>query len=91
MIVVRKVFIIILYCLAVVLSITFVKIYITYLDNENIEKKITAIKQDNQKLEEDNLEITANIESVKETKKETWEELETWQKTKSKIETALSQ
>jgi len=52
-------------------------------DIKNSEKKLSNI-------EEKNKEINESINDLKEAKKEKWEELEIWQKAKSKLEEATS-
>ncbi len=52
-------------------------------DIKNSEKKLSNI-------EEKNKEINESINDLKEAKKEKWEELEIWQKAKSKLEKATS-
>ena len=89
MIVVKKVFIIILSCLFIILSFSFVKIYLTKLDNNNITNKIKEIEKDNEVIDGDVLNTKKQIEQLKEENKEKWQELNTWENSKVKIEAAL--
>ena len=87
--VVKKVFIIILSCLFIILIISFVKINITKIDNASVIMKIKKIKKDNEIIDADILDTEKQIESLKEENKDKWQELESWKKTKEKIEAAL--
>ena len=89
--VVKKTFIIILSCLFIILAISYVKINLTKLDNNNITNKIAKIKKENEKLDNEKLEIEKQVDALKEEKKDKWQELNMWRKTKEKIETTLSQ
>ena len=89
MMVVKKVFIIILSCLFIILIISFVKINITKIDNASVIMKIKKIKKDNEIIDADILDTEKQIESLKEENKDKWQELESWKKTKEKIEAAL--
>ncbi len=89
MIVVKRVFIAIILCLFAILIITYTKINLTKIDNISIEKKIKNVEKDNEKIDEDIHKTEENITSLKKEKEDKWQELNTWQKTKEKIEAAL--
>ena len=85
----KKTFIIILSCLFIILAISYVKINLTKLDNNNITNKIAKIKKENEKLDNEKLEIEKQINALKEEEKDKWQELNMWQKTKEKIERTI--
>ena len=89
--VVKKTFIIILSCLFIILAISYVKISLTKLDNDNITNKIVKIKKENEIIDNEKLETEKQIDTLKGEKKDKWQELSMWKKTKEKIKTALSQ
>ena len=87
----KKTFIIILSCLFIILAISYVKISLTKLDNDNITNKIVKIKKENEIIDNEKLETEKQIDTLKGEKKDKWQELSMWKKTKEKIKTALSQ
>ena len=87
----KKVFIIVLSCLFIILIISYIKINITKTDNKDITNKINILKKDNEKIDKDILDNETKINTLKDKNKNKWEELETWKKTKVKLEKALSQ
>ena len=87
--VVKKVFIIVVSCLFFILIITFAKINITKIDNKNTIDMIKKIKQENKVIDKDIADIQNQISTLKEEKKDQWQELNAWQKAKEKLETAL--
>ena len=89
--IVKKTFIIILSCLFIILAISYVKISLTKLDNDNITNKIVKIKKENEIIDNEKLETEKQIDTLKGEKKDKWQELSMWKKTKEKIKTALSQ
>ena len=91
MMIVKKTFIIILSCLFIILAISYVKISLTKLDNDNITNKIVKIKKENEIIDNEKLETEKQIDTLKGEKKDKWQELSMWKKTKEKIKTALSQ
>ena len=89
--VVKKTFIIILSCLFIILAISYVKISLTKLDNDNITNNNVNIKKENEIIDNEKLETEKQIDTLKGEKKDKWQELSMWKKTKEKIKTALSQ
>ena len=60
------------------------------IDNQQLKDEIKKIENNNKKIEEDNLSYKEEISNIKEQNKDKWEELEIWNKAKSKLEKALS-
>ncbi len=91
MMMMRKVFIIILACLLIILIISFGKINMIKIDNLNIVKQIDNIESNNDAIDKEILATEEEINTIKEEKKDKWQELNVWLKTKEKLEAALSQ
>lgn len=85
----KKVFIIILSCLFIVFGFTYFKIHLTKLDNTRITNKIKEVKKNNTQVDNELDETQQQIDALKEENKDKWQELNTWRKTKEKIEAAL--
>ncbi len=86
----KKVLLIIILCLAGVLSVTFVRLNMIHNDKLNLQNEIKEAKENITNIETDNQKIKDDIEKTKEAKKDKWEELEIWKNYQEKIKRALS-
>ena len=90
MIVVKKVVLSVLFLLLGIIIYPSYKLIIIEKENKQIKAVINSINKDNEIIKNNNLEYQERINALKDEKKTKWEELETWQKTKQKLEKALS-
>ena len=59
--------------------------------NKKLQKEIVELKEDSKNIDNENTKYNEDIEKLKIEKKDKWEEVEIWEKAKSKLEKALTE
>ena len=86
----KKVVLSLLFLLLGIIIYPSYKLIIIEKENKQINAVINSYQKDNELIKKKNLDYITQIETIKNEKKEKWEALEKWQKTKKEIEKALS-
>lgn len=90
MIVVKKVALSILFLLLGIIIYSSYKLIIIEKENIKLRSVINSVTKDNKTIKNSNINYQKQINILKDEKKDKWEELEEWKKTKIEIEEALS-
>ena len=91
MIEVKKVVLIVFIVIAFIFGISFAYLQKLKTDNNKIQKEISRIEVETQKMAEENITTEKNIIKSKEENKDKWEENAIWEKAKEKLTKAISE
>ena len=86
----KKVALSILFLLLGIIIYSSYKLIIIEKENIKLKSVIISITKDNKTIQNNNIDYKKQIDILKEEKKDKWEELEVWKKTKLEIEKALT-
>lgn len=78
-------------CVCGVFAASMIKVRNMQIKNKKLQKEIVELKKDSKNIDNENTKYNEDIEKLKNEKKDKWEEVEIWEKAKSKLEKALTE